>query len=79
MNHNKFIGSDINTLGGGDKKDGGGEKKDGGEKKREEGMMIRRVVMNPKVMVKTRRVKERKMKSLFLDMSLSMFILLISQ
>jgi hypothetical protein len=34
--------------------------------------MIRTMVMNPKVMVKTRRVNARKMKSIFLDISLSM-------
>jgi hypothetical protein len=36
--------------------DGDGEKNDGGENKKMEGMMIRKELMNPKMMVKTRRV-----------------------
>jgi hypothetical protein len=40
--------------------------------KREDGLMIRRVVINPKVMVKKRRVNQGKMKSIFVDMSSSM-------
>ena len=56
----------------GDKKEGGqkgGEKKDGGEEKKDG--------ENKKGgLVKTRSVKERKLKSLFLDMPLGMFILL---
>ena len=40
--------------------------------KRQEKMMIRKEVMNLKVMVKTRRVNASKMKFIFLDMTLNM-------
>jgi len=49
-------------------------KKYGGENENETRVMIRREMINLKVVVKIKRVKARK-KSLLLDISLSMFIL----
>lgn len=59
--------------GGRDKKDGGVEKKDGGQNEKKEGMMIRRAMTNPKVMMKRRMVKARKMNFIFLNISLGVF------